>query len=164
MVNVHGGQLYSFCDFNLSHAFLQEHHEKDIDDEHSPEQIHLMQTQDVKYVSMKKTIESNKIRRMQSELHMTDVANKVKNTHILFTDSNEKEMDLAERLNTHPAMLIRRTNRPRLEDLSKILISDKDVEVSSIGRSFTCWIYTLPMIYYSWRRKCIRSVMKLTMN
>lgn len=111
---------------------LQEHHEKDVDDEHTPEQIHLMQTQDVKYVTMKKTIEANKIRRMQSELHMTDVANTVKNTHILFTDSNERDIDLAGRLNTHPTMLNRRTNRPRLDDLSKMPISDADVEVNAI--------------------------------
>lgn len=109
---------------------LQEHHEKDEDDEHTPEQIHLMQTQDVKYVTMKKTIEANKIRRMQSELHMTDVANTVKNTHIFFTDSKEKDIDLAERLDTHPTMLNRRTNRPRLEDLDKMHISDADVEVN----------------------------------
>lgn len=69
---------------------------------------------------------------MQSELHMTDVANTVKNTHILFTDSDQKEIDLASRLNTHPAMLNRKTNRPRLEDLNKMLITDTDVEVHEI--------------------------------
>lgn len=110
---------------------LKEHHEKDVDDEHTPEQIHLMQTQDIKYVTMKKTIEANKIRRMQSELHMIDVANTVKNTHIFFTDSDEKDTDVAKRLNTHPDMLNRRTNRPRLDDLSKMSITDADVEVST---------------------------------
>lgn len=109
---------------------MQEHHEKNEDDEHTPDQIHLMQTQDVKYVTMKKTIEANKIRRMQSELHMTDVANTVKNTHILFTDSDEKEFSLPERLNTHPTMINRRTNRPRIEDLNKMIISEADVEVN----------------------------------
>lgn len=89
-----------------------------------------MQTQDVKYVNMKKIIEANKIRRMQSELHMTDFANTVKNTHIFFTDSGGEDFDLAGRLNTHPDMLNRRTNRPRLEDLNKMPISDADVEVN----------------------------------
>lgn len=80
---------------------------------------------------MKKTIEANKIKRMQSELHMIDEANNVKNTHTFFTDSGDEdiEVDLAKRLNTHPAMLHRRTNRPRLEDLSKFVISDADIEV-----------------------------------
>lgn len=83
---------------------------------------------------MKKTIEANKIKRMQSELHMIDEANNVKNTHTFFTESGEEddltEIDLAKRLNTHPSMLNRRTNRPRLEDLSKIVLTDADIEVN----------------------------------
>lgn len=110
---------------------MQEHHENEAEDEHSPEQIQLMQTQDIKYITMKRTIEANKIKRMQSELHMLDEANQVKNTHVFFTDDGDEdeEMDLAKRLDTHPAMLHRRTNRPRLADLSKIIMSDADVEV-----------------------------------
>lgn len=83
---------------------------------------------------MKKSIEANKIKRMQSELHMIDEANNVKNTHIFFTEFGEEdnltEIDLAKRLNTHPSMLNRRTNRPRLEDLNKLILSDADVEVN----------------------------------
>lgn len=91
-----------------------------------------MQTQDVKYIIMKKTIEANKIQKMQSELHMLDEANTVKNTHTFFTDSGDEdtEVDLAKRLDTHPSMLHRRTNRPRLDDLNKMNISDADVEVN----------------------------------
>lgn len=90
-----------------------------------------MQTQDIKYITMKKTIEANKIQRMQSELHMIDEANNIKNTHTFFTESGEEatEIDLAKRLNTHPSMLSRRTNRLRLEDLNKLVITDADVEV-----------------------------------
>lgn len=90
-----------------------------------------MQTQDVKYITMKKTIEANKIRRMQSELHMIDEANNVKNTHTFFTDDGEVDtnVDLAKRLDTHPALLHRRTNRPRLKDLSKLSLLGADIEV-----------------------------------
>lgn len=116
----------------------QEHHEHEEDDEHTPEQIALMQTQDIKYITMKKTIEANKIKRMQSELHMIDAANKVENTHKFFDDNGEEEtnVDLAKRLDTHPSMLGRRTNRPRLSDLSKMPINDADIEVSYISNSF----------------------------
>lgn len=109
----------------------QEHHEEEEEDEHTPDQIHLMQTQDVKYVTMKKTIEANKIKRMQSELHMIDVVDEIPNTHILFTDSGDEDIDLAKRFDTHPSLLGRRTNRPRLKDLDKIILSDADVEVRS---------------------------------
>lgn len=90
-----------------------------------------MQTQDVKYITMKKTIEANKIRKMQSELHMIDEANNVKNTHTFFTDSGDEdtEIDLAKRFNTHPSMLSRRTNRLRLEDINKLVLTDADIEV-----------------------------------
>lgn len=116
----------------MNFFYLKEHHENEDDDEHSPEQIQLMQTQDVKYIIMKKTIEANKIQKMQSELHMLDEANTVKNTHTFFTDSGDEdtEVDLAKRLDTHPSMLHRRTNRPRLDDLNKMNISDADVEVN----------------------------------
>lgn len=110
----------------------QEHHENEAEDEHTPEQIQLMQTQDVKYITMKRTIEANRIKRMQSELHMLDAANHVKNTHTFFTDNDEKmdkDFDLAKHLDTHPSMLHRRTNRPRLADLSKMIVSDADVQV-----------------------------------
>lgn len=107
-----------------------------------------MQTQDVKYITMKKTIEANKIQKMQSELHMIDEANKVKNTHILFTDSGDEDMgcDLAKRLNTHPSLLHRRTNRPRLEDLNKIKINDTEIEVS-IEVQFTYQINNVNLIH-----------------
>lgn len=94
-----------------------------------------MQTQDIKYVTMKKTIEANKIKRMQSELHMIDAANNVKNTHIFFTEDDEeaKNIDLAKRLDTHESMLHRRTNRPRLSDLSKMHLNDNDIQVIFIN-------------------------------
>lgn len=107
-----------------------EHHENEQDDEHTPEQIQLMQTQDLKYVTMKRTIEANKIKRMQSELHMIDAANKVKNTHTFFTDdSDTEEFDIAKRLDTLPELVNRRTNRPRISDLEKMNVSDADVAV-----------------------------------
>lgn len=80
---------------------------------------------------MKRTIEANKIQRLQSELHMIDVANEVQNKHTFFLDSDEdvKNFDLAKRLQTHPALLERRTNRPRLDDLAKITLPNVDEKV-----------------------------------
>lgn len=79
---------------------------------------------------MKRTIESNKIKRMQSELHMIDAANKVKNSHTFFAEvSDEEEIDIATRLNTLPDLLHRRTNRPRIEDLEKMTFKDSDLQV-----------------------------------
>lgn len=88
-----------------------------------------MQTQDIKYITMKKTIETKKIQRMHSELHMIDAANKVQNSHILFTDDGEEDIDVAERFNTHPDMLNRKVNRPKVKDLEQLSISDANLKV-----------------------------------
>lgn len=86
-----------------------------------------MQTQDLKYISMKRTIEANKVARLQAELHMIDATNSIKNQHTFFVDSDdESEFDLAKRLDTHPSLLGRRTNRTRLADLAKMKLPDVD--------------------------------------
>ncbi|XP_077297823.1 putative U3 small nucleolar RNA-associated protein 11 [Arctopsyche grandis] len=111
-----------------------EHHEVEKEDEHTPEQVKLMQTQDLKYINMKRTIESNKIKRLQSQLHLIDTADSVSNSHTFFVD-DEKEMknfDVVERLQTHPALLKHRTNRLKITDLENIKmpkVNEKNVEM-----------------------------------
>lgn len=119
-----------------------EHHEEDGEKyEHSKEQLALMETQDLKYITMKRTMEAKKIKRLQSQLHMIDFANTVPNKHLFFDDDPETEyveakelsdMELAERLETHPSMLDRKTNRPRLKDLEKLQIPALSPEVISL--------------------------------
>ncbi|XP_053600605.1 probable U3 small nucleolar RNA-associated protein 11 [Plodia interpunctella] len=103
------------------------HHEITKEVEDTPEQLKLMHSQDIKYVNMKRIIESRRINRLQSELHMTDVADSTPNTHIFFVDEGEeKDFDLAKRLDTHPKLLGRKSNRPRLSDLDKMKLPDVD--------------------------------------
>lgn len=110
-----------------------EHEEKDKDEDLTPEQVKLMETQDKRYISMKRTIETNKIKRLQAHLHMTDVADRTKNKHIFFVENGEqlKNFNLAERLGTHPALLSRKSNRMRLEDIQKMKM---DLDESTIKR------------------------------
>lgn len=105
-----------------------EHFEKEKDEDLTPEQIKLMETQDKKYISMKRTIEANKIKRLQAQLHMTDVADRTKNKHVFFLDSDEEAegFDLAKKLNTHPALLNRKSNRLRLEQLKDMKVDLAD--------------------------------------
>ncbi|XP_072942019.1 probable U3 small nucleolar RNA-associated protein 11 [Epargyreus clarus] len=107
-----------------------EHHELEKEDEHTTEQVKLMQTQDLKYINMKRTIESRRIERLQSQLHMTDVADATPNTHVFFVDEGEeKDFDLAKRLDTHPLLINRKSNRPRMSDLDKIALPEIDETV-----------------------------------
>ncbi|XP_044008447.1 probable U3 small nucleolar RNA-associated protein 11 [Aphidius gifuensis] len=102
------------------------HREKDKKEEHTPEQIKLMETQDLKYVAYKRHLEAKKIEKLQSQLHLLDAANVTKNQHIFFVDDTkeEKNFDLAKKLDTHPDLLNRRTNRPRLSRIKDLKLPD----------------------------------------
>lgn len=96
------------------------------EDEHTEDQIKLMQTRDLKYINMRATMERKKIDRLQSELHFLDQVNQTDNTHIFFNDN--EQCDLAEKFDTHPDLINRKTNRLRLSDLKKIQLPDLDEE------------------------------------
>ncbi|XP_023944191.2 probable U3 small nucleolar RNA-associated protein 11 [Bicyclus anynana] len=99
------------------------HHELEKEDEHTPQQVKLMQTQDLKYVNMKRTIETRKIQRLQSQLHMTEVADSTPNTHIFYVEEGEeKNFDVARRLDTHLSLINRKSNRPRLADINNMTL------------------------------------------
>lgn len=107
------------------------HKEKKNLEKHTPEQIKLMESQDLSYIRFRKTMELKKVSRLQSELHLVDTANNIKNNHIFFVDSKEeaKGFNLAKQLDTHPALIPRRTNRIRNEDLQKNVLPSVDEEV-----------------------------------
>lgn len=67
-----------------------EHFEKDKDEELTPEQKKLMETQDKKYIIMKRTIERRKIERLKEQLHLVDDPKRLqKSNHIIFDDNGE---------------------------------------------------------------------------
>lgn len=87
-----------------------------------------METQDIRYIAHKRNIEAKKINKLQSQLHMIDAANETKNKHTFFVDDLEevKNFDLAKKLDTHPALISRRTNRPKLSKLKDMKLPDID--------------------------------------
>ncbi|KAK7576056.1 hypothetical protein V9T40_012342 [Parthenolecanium corni] len=103
------------------------HHVKRKETKHTPEQLKLMQTRDLKYVNSRRTMEVKKIDKLKSQLHFIDKADQTPNSHIFFVEDEEaKDFDLCRHLNTHPSLINRRSNRPRLEDLEKYSFPDLD--------------------------------------
>jgi U3 small nucleolar RNA-associated protein 11 len=87
---------------------------------YTPEQLKLIQSQDIQYVNFKRSVELKKIERLKANLHLLDVPGKPKNQHVVFLDTKQqvREFDAAKYLQTDAALLDRTYNRPRLETLS----------------------------------------------
>lgn len=78
-----------------------EHYEIDKEEELTPEQKKLMETQDKKYIIMKRTIEKRKIQRLQEQLHLIDDPKRLKKSkYIKFNDDGQpmKNLSLGTRL------------------------------------------------------------------
>lgn len=109
----------------------KERKSKQKNSEDSEEQMKLLETRDSKYITYRRTIESRKVEKLQSSLHMIDAANQAENKHTFFVEGAEemKNFDLAERLDTHPALISRKSNRPRLSALksSTLLAPSKEL-------------------------------------
>ncbi len=106
------------------------HHAKRPEQKHTPAQIQLMQTRDLRYISARCTMEKRQIDKLKSRLHFIDKVDETPNSHIFFVEDDEVEdFDLSERLNTHPSLVNRRSNRPRLEDLDKLTVPDLEEDV-----------------------------------
>merc|ERR1739841_213233 len=73
-----------------------------------------------------------KIERIKATLHLINTSDKPKNSHTFFVDSEKekKKFNVAKRLKTHPNLLNRTHNRPKLEDLEsgRVKVGDLDIE------------------------------------
>lgn len=90
--------------------------------EDSEEQKLLMDTQDYKYVTSRRTIEKRRIEKLKATDHMIDAANRVENSHVFFVDTEEeaKDFNLAKQLDTLPELLPRRTNRLTVAEIESL--------------------------------------------
>lgn len=117
-------------------------HNKKVDGLHQPqedevsfsdEQLHLMHSQDLRYIRMKRMTEANKIMRLRSELHFLDFDEEVKTKHTIFVDSDKdaKMFDAAKHFQTLPELVGRKHNRIRTDQLEHINMN-KDLTAENV--------------------------------
>lgn len=101
------------------------------DDELSPEELQLMQTQDLSYINFKRSIDQRKIEKLQSELHLINCTDKPRNKHIFFVEKtkDKKKVNFAERMNVDSNLLAMGFNIANPIALSNVSV--KDIEAST---------------------------------
>jgi len=88
-------------------------------------------SQDLTYITHRRSLERKKIEKLKATLHLLAVEQVPKNKHIIFVDTekDEKKADPAKMLDTHPALLNRTFNRLRAAQLSEFSNDLKDPDV-----------------------------------
>lgn len=66
------------------------HFEIEKQSEETPQQLQLMNTQDLKYITFQRTQEARRIDKLQAQLHLASVDHNVKNKHIRFDNKRQK--------------------------------------------------------------------------
>lgn len=81
----------------------------------------LLKTQDQNYISMKKRVDENKIQKLEASLHAISAAEAAPqvNKHTIFFDSDDDmgDFEASKHFDTHPGLVGRAVNRPRMEQL-----------------------------------------------
>lgn len=111
------------------------HYEKEKPDEYTEAQLKLMNTQDINYVNYKHSIEAKKIEKLKAQLHFLEVDGRPQNNHTFFVDtkSEAKKFDVVKHLDTHPSVMERSYNRPRVDNLKKLKIQGAD-HIESVSK------------------------------
>lgn len=94
---------------------------------YTPEQLKLIESQDLNYVNYKRSLEQKKIDKLKSSLHLVDVSGRQQNQHIVYVDTKKevREFDAAKYLKTDPSLIGRTYNRLTIDQLSTQSLPDK---------------------------------------
>ncbi|KAJ9507650.1 hypothetical protein QJQ45_019176 [Haematococcus lacustris] len=105
------------------------HDKSNIANKYSQEELALMRSQDVKYLSLKERVEAEKIEKLKQSLHFIGAPAQNKHTVFVDSESEAKVFDPAAYFDTPSHLLDRTFNRPK----SEALRSSDTVRVSGAG-------------------------------
>jgi len=111
-------------------------HKVDNTPKYTPMQLIEMKTQDMGYLVLKKNIESKKVAKIQSNLHLIDETVKADRKHTIFVDETEEveSFDPATFFETTPEFVERTYNRPLRSALKQEPINANQVTQQDIGK------------------------------
>ena len=105
--------------------------------------VRIMKDQDLSYVRMQKHKDAKKVEKLRSSLHLLEAPSKMRK-HTVFVDSQEaaESFDAAKHFGTHPELVGRSFNRPRIESLKNAAMEstehgqevDEDGEVNQLSK------------------------------
>lgn len=94
---------------------------------YSADQLKIMKSQDLNYTRMKKSMERNKVEKLNSSLHLLgEQEDNPPNSHVIFVDSKKdaETFDAATHFKTHPDLVNRRFNRLTVDQLQEQPLSN----------------------------------------
>lgn len=96
------------------------------DDEHTPEELKVIQSQDLNYVNYKRSIDLKKIEKMKQQYHMIDVEGKPANQHIFFVEDSKdaKKVKIADKMKMDSKLLKMGFNFANPAALKNVSIED----------------------------------------
>lgn len=102
---------------------------------YTQEQLRLMKSQDIGYITLKAQAERNKVQRLQESLHLIGAPTPASRKHVVFVDDEQEveQFDPEKYFDTPADLLQRSYNRPRNAQLSEssLVVSGKGEPVSS---------------------------------
>lgn len=101
------------------------------------EAISHLKTQDIGYLSVRKSMDDSKVARLKENLHM--IGSKPAKLHRVFVNSDEELQDfnVAEHFGTSPELMNRAFNRPKTDDISKLLNVNTNSSEDALAKSLS---------------------------
>lgn len=118
-------------------AFRDGKHKDTTDKALDAEAIGHLKTQDIGYLSVRKSMDDSKVARLKENLHM--IGSKPAKLHRVFVNSEEdlRDFSVESHFGTAPELMGRAFNRPRTDDIGKLLNINTNSSAEALAHSLS---------------------------